>query len=386
MLTTGELATAKSKLLYCVQQEAYPNEISALRLSKPLPKGSSLFKLDPFLDDHGLLRIKGRLEFSDLSYESKHPVIIPNGHVAKLLVRFQHFFLKHAGVATLVTTIRNTFWIIGLRRLAKTVCQKCIPCKRQDSKSCSQPVAPLPGLRVKSAPPFTVTGLDYAGPLFCVDMPSTKLYILLFTCAVVRSVHLEMTNTLNVDDCLLAIRRFASRRGLPAVFYSDNAKTFVAAAHKLQHYFGHLAPKWNFIVPRSPWWGGWWERLIRSVKSSLRKTLGCRSLSRSELETTIHEVEACINSRPLTFVGDEPDIFNPLTPSHFLIGRPSGFQLEVKDDLPCNISSEDLSAREIVRQQQLDKFWITWSNDYLRNLPPVVKGFVSNCDLKPNIF
>ena len=50
--------------------------------------------------------------------------------------------------------------------------------------------------------------------------------------------------------------------------------------------------------------------------------------------------------------------------------------------MPCNISVDDLSAREIVRQQQLDKFWITWSNDYLRNLPPVVKGFVSNCDLK----
>ena len=70
-------------------------------------------------------------------------------------------------------------------------------CQRQDSKACSQPVAPLPELRVKSAPPFAVTGLDYAGPLFCIDLPSKKLYILIFTCAVVRSVHLELTDSLS---------------------------------------------------------------------------------------------------------------------------------------------------------------------------------------------
>ena len=131
-------------------------------------------------------------------------------------------------------------------------------CRRQDSKACRQPVAPFPELRVKSAPPFTVTGLDYAGPLFCADIPAKKLYILLFTCAVVRSVHLELTDSLSLPDCLLAIRRFAARRGIPSVFYSDNAKTFVSVSHLLQQHYGPLAPQWKFIVPRAPWWGGWW--------------------------------------------------------------------------------------------------------------------------------
>ena len=143
-----------------------------------------------------------------------------------------------------------------------------------------------------------ITGLDYAGPLFVVDLPSHKLYILLSMCAATRSVHLELTDSLSVPDCLLALRRFSARRGLPSVMYSDNAKTFTSVANKLQNYFGLLSPEWIFIAPT--WWGGWWERLVRSVKSALKKSLGSRCLTKCELETTLIEVEACINSRPLT--------------------------------------------------------------------------------------
>ncbi|XP_066940953.1 uncharacterized protein [Macrobrachium rosenbergii] len=281
--------------------KAYPREFESLIQGRPLHRGSPLVKLDPFLDND--VRIKGRLEYSDLCYESKHPIIHPSTHVVKTLVRFQHVLLKHSGVSTLVSTLRNGYWIVRLRRIAKTVCRECVTCRRYDSKVCSQPVAPLPELRVKSAPPFSVTGLDFAGPLFCVDLPSKKFYILLFTCAVIRSVHLKLTDSLSMPDCLLAIRRFTARRGLPSVFYSDNAKTFVGGSQLLQQHYGPLAPQWKFIVPRAPWWGGWWERLVRSVKSALKKTMGVKCLSRCELETTLHVVEACINSRPLTFVG-----------------------------------------------------------------------------------
>ncbi|XP_064108041.1 uncharacterized protein LOC135216591 [Macrobrachium nipponense] len=186
---------------------------------------------------------------------------------------------------------------------------------------------------------------------------------------------------MSVFDCMLAIRRFIACRGLPSVLYSDNAKTFVECVSELQKVYGHLSPHWRFIVPRSPWWGGWWERLIRSVKSAVQKTLGGNYISRCELETTLHEVEACVNSRPLTFVSEPPDAPVPLSPSHFLIGRSTGFQTPVNTDPSC-ISAKDLSDREILRRQILNKFWTVWSNDYIRNLPCVVKGFTPNCDLK----
>ena len=370
-LSYEEVTNAKVKLFGSVQKATYPREIEMLNQGQLVQKNSSLYRLNPFVGRDGLLRIKGRLQRSELPYEEKHPIILPKCHLTKLLVRFQHELLKHAGVDTVISSLRNTYWIVGLRRLMKTVKRACVACQRIDAQACNQPAAPLPELRVQKAPPFTVSGVDYAGPLFCCDLPKKKLYILLFTCAVVRAVHLELTDSLTLKDFMLALRRFTARRGLPSIIYSDNAKTFIGAKDQLLQHFGPASPKWKFIVPRSPWWGGWWERLVRSVKGSLKKSLGVRCLTRSELETTLHEVEACINSRPLTFVGDEVDSINPLTPSHFLIGRNAGFQIEVSEDEEV-VSQRALSDREIVRQGHLNQFWLMWSKDYLRNLPPTI--------------
>ena len=331
-------------------------------------------KLDPFLGKDCLLRIKGRLQLSDLSYDEKHPIILPKCHILKLLVRFQHEILKHAGVDTVITSLRNSYWIIGVRRLAKQVKRECVSCQRIDAPACNQNVAPLPELRVQKAPPFTVTGMDYAGPMYCSDLPKKKLYILLFTCAIVRAVHLELTESLHLSDFMLAFRRFIARRGIPTVLYSDNAKTFHGAQVRLLNSFGSLSPKWRFIVPRSPWWGGWWERLVRSVKGALKKSIGSRCLTRVELETTLLEVEACVNSRPLTFAGDNVDNTKPLTPSHFLIGRPAGLISQVNEDVG-KVSRNTLTERDLIRQNQLERFWSQWSQDYLRNLPPVIGRF-----------
>ena len=152
-----------------------------------------------------------------------------------------------------MTTLRSCYLIVGLRKLAKTVCRKCITC-RHHSQACRQPVAPLPGLRVNSAPSFTVTGVDYAGPLFCADFPSRKMYILLFTCGVVRALHLELTDSMSHGDCLLAFRRFSASRGLPSVIYSDNAKTFISMFNQMQQIFGAVTPQWKLLYSMLHGW------------------------------------------------------------------------------------------------------------------------------------
>lgn len=84
----------------------------------------------------------------------------------------------------------------------------------------------------------------------------------------------------------------------------------------------------------------------------------------------------------MTYVGDELDSALPLTPSHFLIGRTAGFKVEDVDEGKVQSTAPDLSFREQIRQQQLDKFWKLWSSDYIRNLPPTVKGFLPKCNLR----
>lgn len=92
---------------------------------------------------------------------------------------------------------------------------------------------------------------------------------------------------------------------------SDNAKTFTAASKHLlklskeadvvDHLSG-LMIKWDFILEKSPWWGGFWERMVRLTKDALKKTLGKTRVCLKELNTVLIEVEAMINCRPLTYV------------------------------------------------------------------------------------
>ena len=384
MFESDELEHAKLTVLSSIQKASYSSEILSLGKHGQVSRTSSIFQLSPMLDNEGMLRVKGRLQFSDLAYEEKHPLILPRCHVTLLIVRELHQKLSHAGVSTLITAVRAMYWIVGLRGLVKRVKFDCVPCRRLDAVACGQPIAPLPELRVKQAPAFSVTGMDYAGPVYCLDEPGHKLYILLLTCAVVRAVHLEITDSLDLDDFLLAIRRFVARRGLPSTIYSDNAKTFIAGGDRVRKMLGNNSPRFVRINPVSPWWGGWWERLVRSVKSGLKKSVGKACLRRRELETVLVEVEACINSRPLTTVGDSIDSLTPLTPSHFLIGRVASFPPAATpgDTDDVEMTHLDLSNREKHRLQLLDSFWSTWSRDYLCNLPPTLNRFRKLGNLK----
>ena len=145
---------------------------------------SSLKGIGPFIDPLGLLRVRGRIQNANLNYETKHPIIIPDCHIATLLIRFHHILDKHAGVDSLITNLREKYHIIGVSRSAKKVVKYCLSCQRQDARACNQEGAPLPGDRVQRAAPFSVTGIDYAGPLFCKGSKN-RFYILLFTCGVI---------------------------------------------------------------------------------------------------------------------------------------------------------------------------------------------------------
>ena len=113
---------------------------------------------------------------------------------------------------------------------------------------------------------------------------------------------------------------------MPNTVFSDNAMTFKRASSELFKRYGPESPVWRFSVPRAPWWEGLWERMIKVMKVSLKRGIGLKCLERTRLETALIEVEACINSRPLTFVGDEFSSGHPLFPSHFLVGRGNHLQ------------------------------------------------------------
>ena len=91
---------------------------------------------------------------------------------------------------------------------------------------------------------FSTTGVDYAGPLYVKsstgDQRPTKLYIALFTCAVVRAVHLEVVEDVSLESFIRAFRRFVSRQGVPERLISDKAKNFKDCSKRITPLSSHI--------------------------------------------------------------------------------------------------------------------------------------------------
>ena len=303
-LTFTEVNDTLIGLIRSVQQFHYHEEWDALVEGLQVPKHSSIRKLHPQFDkERNIMLATPRTGEPPL-------VIIPRqSHLAKLVVWDVHYSLMHAGVDRVLCKVHQTYWIPQLRLLTRSQLGKCVRCRRHHGKPYAHDEGSLAPFRGKFSHPFEHTGLDFAGP-FTVSNHRT-VHILIFTCACIRAVHLEVTNDLSFESASHAMRRFIGRRGPAIRFYSDNAKSFVKLAR-------HLAVPWHFIPERSPWWGGWWERLVGVIKSSLRKTLHLSLLSEDELRTVVTELESVINQRPLTYVSDVENSVSPLTPSHFI--------------------------------------------------------------------
>jgi hypothetical protein len=236
---------------------------------------------------------------------------------------------------------------------------------------------PLPACRVSDDPPFSNTGIDFAGPLYVKDDYKQKTYICLYTCASTRAIHLELTKDLSVESFLLSFRRFTSRRGLPARLLSDNAKTFKAAAkevklitrsNEVQRYMSTKGVTWQFIIEKAPWQGGFWERMIQCTKRCLKKNLGRTSLTFEELRTVLVEIEATLNNRPLTYMYDDDEgISYPLTPSQLIYGQqintsPNDKQFEIVS------TQEALTKKAKYQKRLLGQFIKRWQNEYLLSI------------------
>ena len=371
-LSVYEYQNAELKVIFLEQRNHFSDEITKLMQKKPVAKGSPLASLNPFLDNEGFVRVRpNRSDYCyKLAYNSKYPIVLPDGVVSKLLVESQHEFLKHAGPQHTLNSLRDKYWLINARRIANRVHKFCIVCQRHDSRPIAQPSCPLPSARVSEAPPFTCVGLDFAGPLKCGDFPDQEFNFLLITCAATRAVHLELVDSLGVEDFFLAFRKFCSIRGMPSIIYSDNAQTFISSHKRLRRIFSTHSPQWRFIPPLSPWVGGWWERMVKSVKISLRKSLGHTTLKREELQTVLYEIAAIINSRPLTYASDNLADTQALTPNHFLIGRVTGSQPNISLVDTSPITARDLRLAYNLQQSSLQYYWEIWHSEYIRNLRP----------------
>ena len=105
----------------------YQEEILHLKNNTPIPIKSKLLQLDPFLDNEGILRVGGRLGFSNLTYGQKHPIILPKDHhFVRMLIMHFHVENHHIGIDQLHFFLREKYWTVRSRQMIKSRLQTCV--------------------------------------------------------------------------------------------------------------------------------------------------------------------------------------------------------------------------------------------------------------------
>ncbi|GFT71728.1 integrase catalytic domain-containing protein [Trichonephila clavipes] len=167
------------------------------------------------------------------------------------------------------------------------------------------------------------------------------------------------------------------RRGRPRIIYSDNGTNFRGAYNELididwnegSRYAEIQRITWTFIPPTAAWWGGFWERLMRTVKELLRRTLGKALFTYEELLTILCECEKVVNSRPLTYLSEDMQDLTPTTPARFQFEIPT-------------VDTKDLDVRDANHFWKRLRFRAKWPLAREIKLIPGKDGLVRTVKLR----
>ena len=379
-ISVEEMKLAEETILRCVQNEIYGEEVKTLKSEKMVVnKSSSLRRLDPFLKGD-ILCVGGRIKHMPSSNEEfKHPAILPKKHhVVDLIIKHYHQQSGHSGVEYVLAEIRQRFWIIKGRVAVRRAIGSCFDCRRRVQPPGQEKMADLPADRITPGqPPFTFVGVDFFGPFMVKKGRSlAKRYGVLYTCLVVRAIHIEVAHSLDTDSFINSLRRFISRRGVPEEIRSDNGTNFkgrnreISEAirqwnlNQLHEFLLQREIRWHFNPPRASHMGGVWERQIRSVRKVFAAVLKEQTLTDEGLHTLLCEADAIINGRPLTKLSEDNRDVSVLTPNHLLLLRSNSCFP------PGVFSKADSYSKKRWRQVQYlaDVFWRRWLKEYLPNL------------------
>lgn len=397
-LTVEERKIALNYLIIIVQKQSFPIEYHTLSYKSNLTPKNNLSNLNLFLDNNKIIRVGGRLVNSNtFSYDKKHPILLcSKHHFTKILFRSEHIKLLHAGPQLLLSHIRDRWWPLGGRNLAKIIVKRCVTCCKLTGKTLEPIMGNLPKSRLEPGFPFEYCGVDYAGPLYILNRKGKgskleKAYLCLFVCLTTKALHLELVTSLSAENYILALKRFISRRGKPTEILSDNGRNFVKAAKDLSLFIKKESSSiikfssenninFKFIPPYSPHFGGLWEAGVKSCRHHIIRVVGNAHLNYEEFSTVLAQIEAVLNSRPMYCLSTDPNDLSTLTPAHFLLGRP--LTAPVPDELPNPKISLITRFKRIEQMRQ--HFWKRWSLEYISELQRRVKWKLISKDLQPN--
>lgn len=357
--------------------EKHTLELFFSEIYQNIKENKKSFKNYPplFIDENNLIRCGGRLEFAQLTYNEINPKLLPyKSKFTELVILDAHNKSYHCGTSYVLAKIRLEYWIEKGRTLTKKTIKKCYKCKRIKAKPyCVPEFPPYPENRVNALPAFSYVGVDYMGP-FSITNNSNKIkvWVCLYTCLIVRAIHMEVVQNLRAEEFLLCHRRFVFRRGNPIEIISDNATQFVLSATIIKEYLLNNNIAWKNITAFAPLKGGVYKRVIGLVKKCLEFTFYKNKLTEIEFTTLICEIENIINNRPLTYI-DSDTVTRSITPNDFIILNPKRNTCCFKkpkgiEDIDITENNKLILKNWEIGNKILNKFWNLWKLQYLLSL------------------
>lgn len=394
-LYADEIDEARWRWIKLAQENEFGDAAQAIE-DASLMRRHRLTKLSPFVDEHGLMRVGGRLKNANVPYEERHPAILPSASViTELIVRDAHERAFHAGPQATMGRLHQRYWVLCERRRVRYILHKCVTCARARPHARQQMMGNLPAARVQPARAFLHTAVDYAGPLWSRTArgrgnKSHKSWVAVFICFTTKAVHLELVSELSSTAFLAAYRRFTARRGACSDVYCDNGTNFVGADRELQAQLrlamqddkwraelSNNGTRFHFAPPGSPHFNGLAESAVKMAKSAMMKVIGEYKLTFEEMATFLSQVEAALNSRPLCALPVDGSDESVLTPGHFLIGQPLTAVPE-----PSTLDARTPTNRWHLLQHMAQHFWRRWSREYLHHMQQRHKWATPTADVK----
>lgn len=221
-LTIPELREAEINIIRTIQQEVNLSSNEKKQIRKCMSPTT--------INDKGILRLKTPITKRMDTEEFRYPYLLPRQHpLVHDLIMETHINYCHAGSQFIMSRLREKYWITQSRKTISSVIYHCLKCRRFVTKKMDSVPAALPETRVKSGEIFDTTGVDLFGYLKLKS--GSKVWVVLYTCAVYRAIHLDVINSINTKTFIKSLKKFIYQYGRPSNMLSDNGTNFVGTAN-----------------------------------------------------------------------------------------------------------------------------------------------------------
>ena len=375
-----ELMETEKLLFQYAQKTEFAEEIACLSEGLEIGKNSKIKTLIPRWDTkEKLLKHTSRIA-------GYNPIILPKNHpITRLFIQNIHKKFGHSGPSLTLYKIRKRVWLTNGRQQVRKALFQCF-CKK--NILLHEQMGKIPTWRHENPTIWSRVGTDVLGPLWVKNEENkvVKTFAILWTDLISRGVMVDLLYSPDTEGVLRSLRKLTAIYGAASTYYSDNASYYKKSSLELKQFMASInwpiirkevSQKWNanwlFATAASPFRNATSERLVRTIKESLSRSLSKSIVSFQELSVTLLEISSFINNRPIGFLtSDIEDDMKPVSPSLLTIGR----EIEILGDY----QGKDPTLQQLFnhRTKTVTDFLKNWTALYLQNLSPTTKWLTRN--------